>query len=88
MREKIPYLKALGVNCVELMPIYEFDEFEHSLWDEETSAGPRCNFWGYSTVGFFSPKAGYASTGRMQDGTMVADELKSLVKELHRNGMR
>ncbi len=30
MREKIPYLKELGVNCVELLPIYEFDEFENS----------------------------------------------------------
>ena len=27
--EKIPYLKELGVNCVELMPIHEFDEFEN-----------------------------------------------------------
>ena len=45
------------------------------------------NYWGYSTVGFFSPKAGYAATGRTHDGTMVADEFKSLVKELHRNGI-
>jgi isoamylase len=87
MRAKIPYLKELGVNCVELMPIYEFDEFEHSRWDEEHARWAKMNYWGYSTVGFFSPKAGYASTGRMRDGTMVADELKSLVKELHRNGI-
>jgi glycogen operon protein len=87
MREKIPYLKELGVNCVELMPIYEFDEFENSRWDEEHKRWAKMNYWGYSTIGFFSPKAGYASTGRLGDGTMVADELKSLVKELHRNGI-
>ncbi len=87
MREKIPYLKELGVNCVELMPIYEFDEFENSRWDEEQKRWVKMNYWGYSTIGFFSPKAGYASTGRMNDGTMVADELKSLVKELHREGI-
>ncbi len=87
MREKIPYLKELGVNCVELMPIYEFDEFENSRWDEKHARWAKMNYWGYSTVGFFSPKAGYASTGRMRDGTMVADEFKSLVKELHRNGI-
>lgn len=87
LREKIPYLKELGVNCVELMPIYEFDEFEHSRWDEERQCWAKMNYWGYSTVGFFSPKAGYAATGRMRDGTMVADELKNLIKELHRNGI-
>jgi len=87
MRERIPYLKELGVNCVELMPVYEFDEFEHSRWDQGQGRWAKMNYWGYSTVGFFSPKAGYAATGRMRDGTMVADELKSLVKELHRNGI-
>jgi glycogen operon protein len=87
MRKKIPYLKELGVNCVELMPIFEFDEFEHTGWDEQQQRWTRLNYWGYSSVGFFSPKAGYAATGRMHDGTMVADELKNLVKELHRNGI-
>jgi isoamylase len=85
-REKIPYLKELGVNCVELMPIFEFDEFEHSRPNPETGE-MLMNYWGYSTVGFFAPKAGYASTGKMRDGTMVADELKTLVKELHQNGI-
>jgi glycogen operon protein len=87
LREKIPYLKELGVNCVELMPVYEFDEFEHSRWDEQAGRWAKMNYWGYSTIGFFSPKAGYAATGPMHDGTMVADELKNLVKELHRNGI-
>lgn len=86
IREKIPYLKELGVNCVELMPIFEFDEFEHSRPNPETGE-LLMNYWGYSTVGFFAPKAGYAATGKLGDSTMVADELKTLVKELHRNGI-
>jgi isoamylase len=86
IREKLPYLKTLGVNCIELMPVYEFDEFEHSRPSPETGAW-LMNYWGYSTVGFFAPKAGYAASGAMRDGTMVADELKTLVKELHQNGI-
>ena len=86
IREKIPYLKELGVNCVELMPIYEFDEFENSRPHPETGE-LLMNYWGYSTVGFFAPKAGYAATGRSKDGTMVADELKTLLKELHKHGL-
>ena len=55
--EKIPYLKELGVNCIELMPIFEFDEFEYV---REVNGRRLLNYWGYSTVGFFAPKAGYA----------------------------
>jgi isoamylase len=83
IREKIPYLKELGVNCVELMPVYEFDEFENSKQHPETGE-MLYNYWGYSTVGFFSPKAGYASTGKYG---MQVDELKNLIKELHANGI-
>ncbi|WP_273936407.1 glycogen debranching protein [Kutzneria chonburiensis] len=79
LAEKIPYLKALGVNCVELMPVFEFDEFENGRLNPET--GERLyNYWGYSTVGFFAPKAGYAATGRFG---MQCDEFKNLVKQLH-----
>ncbi len=82
IRDKIPYLKALGINAIELMPIFEFDEFEHHRYNAD---GERLlNYWGYSTVGFFAPKAGYAATGALG---MQADELKTLVKELHRNGI-
>jgi isoamylase len=83
LREKIPYLKELGVNCVELMPIFEFDEFENSHPHPQTGE-MLYNYWGYSTVGFFAPKAGYAATGRLG---MQCDELKALVKELHANGI-
>lgn len=86
IKEKIPYLKELGVNCIELMPIAEFDEFENERFDIKTGV-PLLNYWGYSPLGFFAPKAGYAAAGKFQDGTLVADELKSLVRELHKNGI-
>ena len=81
--EKIPYLKELGVNCVELMPIHEFDEFENSK-PSPVDGHMLYNVWGYSNVGFFAPKAAYASTGRFG---MQVDELKNLIKQLHANGI-
>jgi glycogen operon protein len=84
IREKIPYLKELGVNCVELMPVFEFDELDNPRTNPAN--GDRLlNYWGYNTVGFFAPKAGYAATG---DLGMQADELKALIKELHRHGIQ
>ena len=83
LREKIPYLKSLGVNCIELLPIYEFDEWENNRPHPETGE-LLLNYWGYSTVGFFAPKAGYAATGGLG---MQVDELKNLIKELHRAGI-
>ncbi|MEZ4646035.1 MAG: glycogen debranching protein GlgX, partial [Chloroflexota bacterium] len=83
IREKIPYLKELGVNCVELMPIHEFDEFDNKFTNPLT--GKRLvQYWGYDTISFFAPKAGYAATGKFG---MQVDEFKALVKELHRNGI-
>ena len=83
IRAKIPYLKELGVNCVELLPIYEFDEWENSRLNPITGE-TLVNYWGYSTVNFFAPKAGYAATGKFG---MQVDELKTLIKELHKNGI-
>jgi len=83
MLEKTSYLKNLGVNCVELMPIFEFDEFENSRRHPATGE-MLYNYWGYSTLGFFAPKAGYAATSRFG---MQVDELKNLIKQMHRNGM-
>ena len=54
--EKIPYLQALGVTAVELLPVCEFDDSEVSIGP---GAEPLRNYWGYSTVGFFSPHSGY-----------------------------
>ncbi len=84
IREKIPYLKELGVNAIELMPIYEFDEFENSRPNPTNPDQMLFNYWGYSTVGFFAPKAGYSATGKLG---MQVDEVKALVKELHKNGI-
>jgi len=81
--EKIPYLKSLGVNAVELMPIFEFDEFENSRTHPDTGE-KLFNYWGYSTVAFFAPKAGFAATGKFG---MQVDEFKQLVKKLHQEGI-
>ena len=83
LREKILYLVELGVNCVELLPVFEFDETEVDRVNPET--GERLvNYWGYSTLAFSAPKAGYAATGPCQS---QADEFKTLIKTLHRNGI-
>ncbi|MEP0920808.1 glycogen debranching protein GlgX [Leptolyngbya sp. ST-U4] len=79
--EKIPHLKDLGVNCVELMPIFEFDELDNPRLNPLT--GERLfNYWGYSTVGFYAPKAAYASVPGQQ-----VNELKNLIKTLHHHGI-
>ena len=79
--DKIPYLKDLGVNCIELMPVFAFDEHEN----ERITDGKRLvNYWGYSTVGFFARKAGYAASAAYG---MEADELKNLIRQLHKNGI-
>jgi len=83
LKEKIPYLKELGVNAVELMPIFEFDELENERVNPVTNER-LVNYWGYSTVGFFAPKAGYSASSEY--GLQIY-ELKSLIKELHKNGI-
>ncbi len=83
LAEKIPYLKSLGINAIELMPVFEFDEFENSRLHPDT--GERLyNYWGYSTLGFFAPKAAFAATGAFG---MQVDEFKQLVKQLHAAGI-
>ncbi len=84
LKEKIPYLKDLGVNCVELMPIFEFDELENTRTNPLTGE-QLCNYWGYSTLGFFAPKTGFAATG--VHGTEV-EEIKELIKALHEAGIK
>lgn len=82
IKEKIDYLKNLGINCIELMPIFEFDEFEHSRPSPADEDELLMNYWGYSPVGFFAPKTGYAATGKYG---MQVDELKNTIKLLHEN---
>lgn len=76
--EKIPYLKELGINVVELLPVHEF-YVEDFLRQKNLT-----NYWGYNTIGFFTPESSY-STGRYQ-GCQV-DEFKTLVRELHKAGI-
>lgn len=81
LQEKIPYLKELGINAVELMPIFEFDEVMNA---REVNGKKLLEYWGYNTVGFFAPNTSYASTPEYnQEGT----ELKRLIKALHENGI-
>lgn len=83
IREKIHYLKELGVNCVELMPVFEFDEFENSRKCPDSNE-LLLNYWGYAPVAFFAPKAGYAAS-KAPDGPL--NELKALIRDLHANGI-
>lgn len=81
LREKIPYLKELGVNAVELMPIFEFDE---TMNQREIDGRKLLEYWGYNSVSFFAPNTSYNATEEYNhEGT----ELKSLIKELHENGI-
>ncbi|WP_405474983.1 glycogen debranching protein [Streptomyces sp. NBC_00009] len=83
LTEKIPYLTALGVNCIELLPVFEFDESDNTYTSPDTGE-PLRNFWGYNSVAFFAPKAGYA--GDQQLGG-AQKELKAMIKEFHRAGI-
>lgn len=83
LTEKIPYLKELGVTAVELMPIFEFDENEHLRHHAKTGELLR-NFWGYSPIAFFAPKASYAFQG--QAGNQL-NEFREMVKAFHRAGI-
>ena len=81
LKEKIPYLKELGINAVELMPIFEFDEMKDY---REVDGKPVMNYWGYNTVSFFSPNTSYTSGLEYnREGT----ELKEMIRELHENGI-
>ncbi len=81
--EKIPYLKELGVNAIELMPLQEFNPNEITAVNPFTKER-LVNFWGYNTVGFFAPHEGYGT--RRYPGCQV-DEFKTMVKALHKAGI-
>ena len=77
--EKIPYLKDLGVNALELMPIFEFDE---TLDHRDFYGRELVDYWGYNTVSFFAPNTSYTSALEYnREGT----ELKELIKMCHEN---
>jgi glycogen operon protein len=75
---KIPYLKELGINAVELLPVHE-----KYVRDDLINAG-LTDYWGYNTIGFFAPEQTYSSGSH--PGCQV-DEFKTMVRELHRAGL-
>lgn len=79
--EKIPYLKKMGINCIELLPIHEFNELEFPRKNPQTGE-TLINYWGYSTLNFFAPMNRYSSAN---DPLAGIHEFKTMVKELHKN---
>ena len=78
---KLDYLKELGVNAVELMPVFEFDELEAERYVD----GKRLlNYWGYNTVSFFAPNTSYTS---VKEYNREGNELKNVIKTLNENGI-
>lgn len=75
--EKIPYLKSLGINAVELMPIHQFDP--KSLPNQDLT-----NYWGYNTIAFFAPHNEYAS---VEDPGAIMNEFRDMVKAFHKAGI-
>ena len=64
-----------------LMPIFEFDETQ----DARVVGGKKlCDFWGYNTVSFFAPNTSYTAA---DEYNREGEELKTLIKALHENGM-
>jgi glycogen operon protein len=81
--ESIPWLKELGITSLELLPINEFDEWENNRTDP--ASGERLkNYWGYSTISFFAPKATFSSDNK---GSGHVREFKEMVRELHKAGI-
>lgn len=81
IREKIPYLKELGITAVELMPIFEFDEM---LSRRDFHGRDLMDYWGYNTVSYFAPNTSYAST---REHNHEGEELKTMIRALHENGI-
>lgn len=81
IREKIPYLKDLGITAMELMPVFEFDE---TMGKREVSGRTLLDYWGYNPVSFFSPNTSYTAK---KEFNREGDELKDLIKDLNSNGI-
>ena len=74
----IRYLNELGVTAVELLPVHQF------VHDQVLCEKGLKNYWGYNTIGFFAPHAGYSASA---PGTDSVREFKSMVKNLHAAGI-
>ncbi|MCI7092361.1 MAG: alpha-amylase family glycosyl hydrolase [Lachnospiraceae bacterium] len=82
LREKIPYLKWLGITAVEMMPIFEFDEMQNC---RHFDGKELIDYWGYNTVSYFAPNTSYCSE---QEYNHEGDELRSLIRDLHAAGIQ
>ena len=77
LKEKIPYLKELGINAVELMPVFEFDETMNS---REVDGRRLLDYWGYNTVSFFAPNTSYTAANEFnREGTELKELILSLI---------
>ena len=85
LAEMIPYLSGLGINAVELMPAYEFDEFPPSGPRDSMvnirQGEARINFWGYGSGLYCAPKSAYCFSRDPES------EFLDLIKSLHRAGI-
>jgi isoamylase len=81
--EKIPYLKSLGVTAVELLPVCHFDPMEFTK-PSPIDGSLLYNYWGYSTVGFFTPHPGYCAS---PEEAAHIREFRDMVKALHKAGI-
>ncbi|KAI3990332.1 hypothetical protein MKX01_037671 [Papaver californicum] len=84
--EKLDHLKELGINCIELMPCQEYNELEYFSYNS-VLGNYKMNFWGYSTVNYFSPMIRYSSSGIRHCGHDAINEVKFLVREAHKRGI-
>lgn len=85
--EKIPYLTELGINAVELLPVFEFNECSYQATGP-VSGQPLLNYWGYMTLNFFSPMMRFASRpGDKGQAVRAITDFKTMVRELHKAGI-
>jgi hypothetical protein len=79
-------MQELGINAIELMPSHEFNELEYYAYNP-VMGDYKMNFWGYSSINFFSPMTRYAAAGIRNCGRDAINEFKTLVREAHKLGI-